>query len=293
MRWAARTRYNNKNDSAANANQTAQTNFYNTLTQNYNQQYGQWTDQMGKLNSVISPILNAGPGQYGFAPGEDAAIRGGAITADAAAATNAEAATNRQITAENGGASLMPTGAADELTQQSDVAAAQKTASDQNTITEAGYAQGNANYNGALSADEFALGSMNPNAFAGAASSGGSAATGAVNAATNADAASMSWLGALGSAAGGAVGGWASGGFKMPGGCWVAAELYGGWQDPRTISVRRWLYTEFIKSFYGKFILGLYTKFGRQVAQYIKTHRRTRAVFQYIFDKALEKAQGK
>ncbi len=285
--WKSRRKAQNKNDSAANANQTAQTNFYNTLTQNYNQQYGQWTDQMGKLNSVISPILNAGPGQYGFAPGEDAAIRGGAITADAAAATNAEAATNRQITAENGGASLMPTGAADELKQQSDVAAAQKTASDQNTITEAGYAQGNANYNGALSADEFALGSMNPNAFAGAASSGGSAATGAVNAATNADAASMSWLGALGSAAGGIGGGLAQ---KY---CWIAAELYGGWYEYRTIAVRQWLSMEFIKTFYGKYILSLYTKFGRQVAQYIKTHRRTRAVFQYIFDKALEKAQGK
>lgn len=206
MRWISNTRITNKNDAAAQANQAAQTAFYSTLTANYNKDFGDFEGAVNGLQAKLKPIIDAGPGQYGFATPEDAAFRSAAISNDAAAASNSEQAVNQQITAENGGADLMPTGAKEELRQQADVAAAQKTASDQNTITRAGYQAGKENYDTALSAEESTLGLMNPNAFAGAATSGGSSATGAVNAATNAAEASMGWAQMVGGALGGVSG---------------------------------------------------------------------------------------
>lgn len=206
MRWVSKVRIVNKNDEAADANQQAQTAFYNTLTQNYSNDFSQFEGAVNSLQSKLQPIVNAGPGQYGFDATEDAALRGAAVSNDAASASNAEQAANQQITAQNGGASLMPTGAAEELKEQSDVASAQKLSSDENAITQAGYAAGQQNYEGALSEEENTLGLMNPNTFAGAATSGGNAATGAVNAATNAAEASDSWMQMVGGALGGVAG---------------------------------------------------------------------------------------
>lgn len=206
MKWISPVKFINKNDQAADANQAAQTAFYNTLTANYNSDYSQFEGATESLQSTLQPIISAGPGQYGYDPTEDAAIRGSALNADAASAQNAQVATQEQITAQNDGASLTPTGAMDELRQQGDVAAAQKTATDQNAITQAGYAAGNTNYTNALSGEENVLGLMNPSNFAGAATSGGNAATGSVNAATNAAEASDSWMTMVGGALGGVTG---------------------------------------------------------------------------------------
>lgn len=206
MRWVSTRTYLNKNDSAAKENQEAQMNFYNTLTSNYNTDFGQFEGAEKNLMSKLDPIVNAGPGQYGYDKTQDAAIRGAAIEADAAAAHNAQQAVNQQITASNGGAALMPTGAQDQLREEGDVAAAQKLSSDMNTVTQQGYQQGAQNYRDALSAEENTVGMMNPNAFAGAATSGGNSSTSAVNAATNAAAASDSWMSMVGGALGGATG---------------------------------------------------------------------------------------
>jgi hypothetical protein len=203
VRWISTFKVINKNDSAADANQAAQTQFYQDLSANYNTDFGQFEGAMTTFQSLVQPIVNAGPGQYGFDPTEDAAIRGSSINADAAAAANSEQAANEQITASNGGAAVTPTGAQEELKEQGDVAAAQKVATDQNTITQAGYQAGQQNYDTALTAEQNALGLMNPNNFASSATSSGNAATGAVNAATNAAEASDSWTQIVGGALGG------------------------------------------------------------------------------------------
>jgi len=216
MRWKSKFTITNKNDAAAQANQDAQTAFYEQLAANYGKDFGDFEGTKDSLLAKIQPIIDAGPGQYGFAAPEDAAIRGAAIDADAASAQNAQVATQQQIKAQNGGADLIPTGAADELRQQGDVDAAKKLSSDQNTITQAGYKAGQENYEGALTADENVLGMMNPNAFAGATTSGGSSATGAVNAATNAAAASDSWMSLAGGALGGVSGALTLGALSKP-----------------------------------------------------------------------------
>lgn len=74
-------------------------------------------------------------------------------------------------------------------------------------------------------------------------------------------------------------------------GCWIAAELYGGWTDPRTVLVRRWLNIEFSKTWYGEWLLNQYDVWGAPVARAIQTKRRLRRVFQWIFDRALAAAK--
>jgi hypothetical protein len=286
--WKSSRVFLAKNDAAADANQAAQTQFYSTLTANYNTDFGEFEGATQNLMSVLQPIVNAGPGQYGYSAAQDAAIRGSAMTSDAAAAANSEAAVNAQITASNGGAALMPTGAQEQLTEEGDVAAAQKTATDQNAITQAGYAQGTTNYDTALSGEESVLSLENPNNFAGSATSGGNAATGAVNAATTAAADSDSWTQMVGSALGGVTGALTA---KSIAPCYVAAELYGGWGDPRTQSIRRWLLLEFSKTFYGELLVGFYIQYGEKFAKYIQTHSHARSLTQKVFDRALKSAE--
>lgn len=76
------------------------------------------------------------------------------------------------------------------------------------------------------------------------------------------------------------------------GGCWIAAAVYGGWEDPRTIDVRRWLNTEFTKSLTGKVVMATYLAIGREVAWFVKRSSLLRKVFKPLFDKALAKARA-
>lgn len=74
-------------------------------------------------------------------------------------------------------------------------------------------------------------------------------------------------------------------------GCWIAAELYGGWFEPRTQEVRRWIFGEFSKSVHGFLICSLYTWCGERVAGYIRRWPILRRVFLPIFNAALAKAR--
>lgn len=75
--------------------------------------------------------------------------------------------------------------------------------------------------------------------------------------------------------------------------CWIAAELYGGWSDPRTVLVRRWVHNDLDRTFLGRILSNAYGRWGAQVAKLIKTHRRLRVLMQVIFDRALVAAQNK
>jgi hypothetical protein len=94
-------------------------------------------------------------------------------------------------------------------------------------------------------------------------------------------------LSALGGAAGGA-------GSILQGingkGCWIAAEVYNGWLDPRTVLVRDWIFDEFTKSLFGRVVASLYLKFGEQLANKISKHPFLRKPFKTLFDCALRKA---
>jgi hypothetical protein len=88
-------------------------------------------------------------------------------------------------------------------------------------------------------------------------------------------------LGSLGTGAG-AVN------LKFP--CWIAAELYGGWDDPRVSLIRNWLHGEFSKSCMGRFAVSLYMRFGERMAERIKHSLTLRKIMRFLFDRALKRA---
>jgi hypothetical protein len=96
-----------------------------------------------------------------------------------------------------------------------------------------------------------------------------------------------SFAGSFGQAGGQA----AVGAIKAAAGCWIAAELYGGWDDPRTIDVRKWLFGPFRSSWYGYILTDLYTWRGEWMAAQIKRHPVLRKLFLPIFNAALAKAR--
>jgi hypothetical protein len=86
--------------------------------------------------------------------------------------------------------------------------------------------------------------------------------------------------------------GTAAGGY-FTGKCWIAAELYGGWDDPRTVLVRRWVRDDLPKTWLGRIADAAYGRWGEQYAVRIKTHRIERAIMQHVFDCALMAARKK
>jgi len=76
------------------------------------------------------------------------------------------------------------------------------------------------------------------------------------------------------------------------GGCWIAAAVYEGWSDPRTIQVREWLNNEFTKQITGKVVMGVYRAIGRQVAWFVRRSPLLQKAFRPLFDKALARARG-
>jgi hypothetical protein len=94
----------------------------------------------------------------------------------------------------------------------------------------------------------------------------------------------MAGLGAgLGQAAGGAIKGLLS--------CWIAAELYDGWQGPKTMLLRLWLRTVFGRRWYGWLLLRAYATWGESTAARMRTNRPLRRVFKWIFDALLAQAE--
>jgi hypothetical protein len=113
-----------------------------------------------------------------------------------------------------------------------------------------------------------------------------------------------SLFGALG-IGGAAAGGAAAGGAAAAGGgdaamtalmmaagfCWVAAEVFDGWDDPRTHDVRRWLLTDFSEHWYGRVTVWLYRHTGQFVAKLVRKYRPVRYIMTKLFNKALEYAR--
>lgn len=73
--------------------------------------------------------------------------------------------------------------------------------------------------------------------------------------------------------------------------CWIAAELYGGWEDHRTMLIHSWLNDEVSKSRTGRAGVALYQRFGESVAAMVRSNKIVRAVFFALFEGFLKKAR--
>lgn len=187
--------------------------FYQTLTNQYSTIFGQSQAITGALTSAFMPILQAGPSQTGFSPGETNALETQNTQNVATNYAQAQKATAQALAAQGGGNTLLPSSVnANLLAQNTNQAAAQRTQG-QNTITQANYAQGYQNWNTAATVLGSTAGLVSPTAFGGMTSTAG---TNAMTGATQvAQAANSPWNAAIGAL--GAIGGAAVGNFGLPG----------------------------------------------------------------------------
>lgn len=77
-------------------------------------------------------------------------------------------------------------------------------------------------------------------------------------------------------------------GFKP--GCWVAAEVYYGWLDPRVDLVRQWIFGKYAKTLIGGIVAKAYLRFGERVAAGIRKYPALRKPFRILIDCALRQA---
>ena len=151
--------------------QGQQQQFSETLMGNYATNFAQQQAVLAHLNSVLSPVVQAGPNQTGFSPSERAALNTEAIDTTGAAAANAERAIGTETAGRNDSGNLPESGVDQTLKAGVASAEAGKLASEQLGITEADYATGRQNFEGAVAGEEALAGQYNPVPTGGLASS--------------------------------------------------------------------------------------------------------------------------
>src|SRR5215469_4581360 len=87
-----------------------QASFTATLQQDYAQTFAQNQEILANLNSVLQPIVNAGPNQQGFSPQETAALSTQAIESNAQGYNQAIQAAMSRENAAGGGREFLPSG---------------------------------------------------------------------------------------------------------------------------------------------------------------------------------------
>lgn len=265
-----------------------QQQFYKTLSDEYSTIFGQSQGITSALTSAFTPILQAGPSQTGFSPSEENALQTQNTQNVATDYAQAQRATAQILAARGGGNTMLPSSVTSNILASNANAAAAQRAQGQNTITQANYAQGYQNWQTASNVLSSTAGLLNPNAYSSSATTAGGAA------ATTANQIAQANFAPWGAAAGalGAIGGAAVGKLPnlpgLPAPCWIAAEIYGGWYEPRTVLIRKWL----MENFTGHWLLNLYIRFGERVAGMVREHRPVRWFFTRIFNRFLQLAQA-
>lgn len=128
------------------------------------------------ITGALTPIVQAGPSQYGFSSAEDAALRTQSTAANAAAAQQVSNAVRSGAAARGGGNMIMPNGADSAIEGALAQTQAEKQADTQLGITEKGYDTGRSNFFGAEGELASAPGALeNPITSAGSAAEGAAA----------------------------------------------------------------------------------------------------------------------
>lgn len=145
---------------------------YSTALTQASSVFGDSSEAFNDLMKTFAPTIAAGPSQYGFSSQEDANLRSQAITSVGQSYKNSKQAVGEQLAAVGGGRSTMPGGASVGANISLAENAGNQTDTELSQITQAGYVQGNKNYDTAVAGAEAA-----PGVF-GASTSATSAATG-------------------------------------------------------------------------------------------------------------------
>jgi hypothetical protein len=208
----------------ASSQQTAieksQQDYYNTMTQQAQEVFGEASQVFKDLNAAFAPIVAAGPNQQGFSAAELSNLNSQAITNTGQAYQNAKEAVGEREAAYGGGNLALPSGARIGADLGLAESAANQTSGELSQINQADYATGRQNFFNAAGALGGATGTFNPaTGIANATTGAGSAAA---NTANQIASENNSWvnatIGALGGVAGAAVGNIGSLGSAFSGG---------------------------------------------------------------------------
>jgi hypothetical protein len=263
-----------------------QSQFYQTMTQDYNQQFANQNSILNSLTKSLSPAISAGVNQFGYSGAEVSNLNAQAIQGTGQEYAKAAKSLRQNQAARGGGMQFLPSGANEQINAELGSAAANQASSELSGIQQKGYAAGRENYNNAVGQLGSAAAMYNPTGYSNSATGAGSAAESTMNQIQQENQAADPFNAILG-----AAGGVASS--YLRGNCWVAAELYGGWKDHRTITLRRYIFGDLSKTFFGNIFAKLYHRFGQRVAKHIKTHPISRWFAQKIFDRLLLAATNK
>ena len=134
-----------------------------TLHNDFSTQFADQKNILNSLSASLAPIVNAGSGQYGFSNAEDAAMRNQATAGTAGLYRTAHQAAGQVP----GGNEFLGSGVQAQTAAQVSAAAAAQEANQGLGITQAGYQQGNRNYQNALSGEKGVADALNPTAYSG------------------------------------------------------------------------------------------------------------------------------
>lgn len=155
---------------------TQQANFYNTLSNQYNQVFGQNQAITGALTNAYSGIVAKGAGQTGYTPAEETSLRTAADTGVATDYAQAQQATGRTMAAMGGGNTYIPSSVTANIMANTANQAAQARSAANLGITQQNYALGRQNYWNALGGMQNVAQLTSPTSYATAATGAGSAA---------------------------------------------------------------------------------------------------------------------
>jgi hypothetical protein len=197
-------------------NADAASGISDTMMADYHKQFQNQSAILSALTKTLSPIVSAGPNQFGYTPGQVNSLNSTSIQSTGQQYKNSSQALKEQQAAQGGGTELLPSGANAQVQGQLAASASNQQSDQLLGIQNAGWAQGNTNFNNAVGQEMSAAGMYSPTNYSGQGISSNQSAGSQYSDIQKADQAASPW-GAIGGLLGGAVGGWASGGFKMPG----------------------------------------------------------------------------
>ena len=266
----------------------SEANYYNVATQNAQTTFGESQAALSAVQNAWGGILAKGANQMGYSQGQLDTLNAQNIQGVGQQYGNAARALKEQQAATGGGNTYLPSGVQSQQQASLASSAANQASSQGLNILNAGYNYGAELFQNASNAYMGAASAYNPVGMSGAATGAAGAANSEANAVQQANDAWAQNLTGLAAGAMGGAGAALSGSKFM---CWVAAELYGGWGDSRTILLRAWIFGPFAETFVGGIFADLYYKFGERIAEHIKTHKVSRWICQNIFDYLLDRAE--
>lgn len=159
----------------------SQTDFYNTMTQDYKQQFADQNAILNTLDTSLKPIVEAGPNQYGFSTGETNDLNSQAIEGTAKQFNQAQRALQQQQAAAGGGNQYLPSGVNEQQKAELASAGANQESSELLGIKQAGYTQGANQYQSAIQQEEAAAKIYSPTEYSSSATGAGTAAANEAN----------------------------------------------------------------------------------------------------------------